>query len=216
MQRTLRSRGHARAAIALALSLAALASPAAAYDRLPRALAAMSPSDFAARVRATEDTSTHIFSTSEAYRRGRSIAGAYADDVHLRALVDRRTGRVTWQVWHDLAYVGARKTVWAVSYASAGETRRSQPIHLDHWPDRCPPTDGVGMCNEAMRVAFELPEQTVREIAAAYRPGARTPWMLHFQDENGRDVTGGLAPAEAAGLLQAVDARRARLDRSHN
>ena len=133
-----------------------------------------------------------------------------------RALVDRRTGRVTWQVWHDLAYVGARKTVRAVSYASAGETRRSQPIHLDHWPDRCPPTDGVGMCNEAMRVAFELPEQTVREIAAAYRPGARTPWTLHFQDENGRDVTGGLAPAEAAGLLQAVDARRARLDRSHN
>lgn len=210
MQPNLRPPRPARAVLALVFAAIAFTAPAAAHGRLPGPLAAMSPSDFAAQVRVTEDPAQGalVFSTSEAYQRGRSITGAYADDVHLRALVDRRTGRTTWQVWHELAYVGARKAVSAVRYTSAGETRRSEPIHLDHWRDRCPPTDGVGLCNEGMRVAFELPEQAVREIAAAYRPGNRTPWPLHFQDENGRDVTGGLAPAEAAGLLQAVNARR--------
>lgn len=196
----------------LAAALCA-ATPAMAYEKLPTTLAGLSPADFAEDVHIEDDplASAIVVSTHPGYKRGRSLKGALADDVHLRALIDRASGKVTWQVWHDLAYVGGRKEVHAVHYQAAGGVRETRPFHVEHRLDRCPPTDGVGHCGEAMTIGFELPEATVREIAAAYAPGSRAPWRLRFKDTGGRDVTGGLAPAEAAGILHAVEAwRRSR------
>lgn len=190
----------------------AMIQPAAAYDRLPQALAQLSPADFASQVRVIDDPreAAIVLSTEEAYTRARAIKGAHADDVHLRALVDRRTGKVSWQVWHDLIHVGGERSLHAVSYQAGGMLQQAQPTIVERWLDRCPPTDAPGACNQAVRVAFDVPEQTVREIAQAYRPGERMPWQLSFKDSHGRDVTGGLAPAEAAGLIAALEAWRAR------
>jgi len=183
-----------------------------AYEKLPRPLAALSPADFARQVDIADDPqeSAVVLSTREGYTRSRSIAGARANDVHLRALVDRGTGRVSWQVWHELVYVGGPREVRAVHYFADGTQRRAVPVAVEHRLDECPPTDAVGFCNQFTRVAFELPEDTVREIAKSYREGERAPWRLRFEDANGRDMTGGLAPAEAAGLVQALDAWRGR------
>jgi hypothetical protein len=190
----------------LAISLCA-AAPAAAYDTLPSALAGLSPADFAQDIHIVDDplASAIVVSTREGYTRTRSLQGGLADDVHLRALIDRSTGKITWQVWHDIAYVGGRKAVDAVHYQAGGAVREARPFHVTHRVDRCPPTDAVGHCGEAITIGFELSEATVREIAAAYAPGSRAPWPLRFKDTDGRDVTGGLAPAEAAGILHAVE-----------
>lgn len=191
-------------------ALAAFPLAASAYEQLPRPLARLTPADFAGQIQIVDDPlePAIVLSTRDGYARSRALKGARADDVHLRALVDRQTGRVTWQVWHDLIYVGGRKNVSAVHYRYAGERRAAEPVTVRHWLDQCPPTDGIGACNQVSRIVFELPEKTIREIAAAYGAGAREPWRLRFEDANGRDVTGGLAPAEAAGLVQALEAWR--------
>lgn len=198
--------------IPLTTALAAVAFPsaAAAYEQLPPSLARLSPADFASQVKITDDPleGAVVLSTRDGYTRSRAIKGARANDIHLRALVDRRSGEVTWQVWHELMYVGGRKDLHAVHYMSDGAVQKVRPLTVDHWLDQCPPTDGVGFCNQNTRVGFELPERTVREIAASYGEGRREPWRLRFRDAGGRDITGGLAPAEAAGLLQALDAWR--------
>jgi hypothetical protein len=184
------------------------AAPAAAYDRLPTGLAQLSPADFANKVRVIDDPlePTIVLSTDDGYKRGRSIKGAQADDVHLRVVVDRTTRRVSWQIWHELSYMGNQRELASVHYLTDGALKRSKVTALENWLDQCPPTDGVGSCNQFTRVAFELPDRTIREIASAYRPGERTPWRLRFKDKNGRDITGGLAPAEAAGLVHALEA----------
>lgn len=194
---------------ALAAALCA-AMPAAAHDRLPAALAGLSPADFAADIRIEDDpqASAVVVSTQDGYPRGRSLKGALADDVHLRAVIDRATGQATWQVWHEIAYVDGRRDVQAVHYAAGGAAREARPFHVAHRADRCPPTDGLGHCGTATRIGFELPESTVREIAASHVPGSRAAWPLRFRATGGRDVTGGLAPAEAAGILRAVDTFR--------
>lgn len=183
------------------------AAPAAAYDRLPTGLARLSPADFASKVRIIDDPlePTIVLSTDDGYKRGRSIKGAQADDVHLRVVVDRSTRRVSWQVWHELSYMGTRRDLASVHYLAGGALKRSEVMALENWLDQCPPTDGIGSCNQFTRVAFELPDRTIREIAGAYRPGERTPWRMRFKDRNGRDITGGLAPAEAAGLVHALE-----------
>jgi len=195
--------------LAAAASLA-LSAPATAHAELPNALAALSPADFAGVVRVDDDPQSGavVLSTREGYTRSRSIKGALADDIHLRAAIDRRTGETSWQVWHDLAYVGGQRDFHAVRYDAGGAPRRIAPLHVEHRPDRCPATDQVGACGQAVRVAFEVPEQTIREIARTYRSGARTPWQVRFEDARGRAMTGGVAPAEVAGLLQAVEAWR--------
>lgn len=206
----------------LSLSLLAAAfvlTPAAqAYERLPRALAALSPADFASQVRISDDPTDGavVLSTREGYARARAVRGAHVDDVHLRAVVDRASGRVTWQVWHDLVTVSGHKNVVAVEYVSGGMRRTAQPIAVHQSLGQCPPTDGAGFCNRITRIGFELPEGAVRELAASYKSASRAPWLVHFRDGSGKDVIGGIAPAEAAGLITALEAWRldAHLDRA--
>lgn len=199
-----------RSALALLTAACCMATPASAYESLPRALADLTPASFASRVVVEDDpaASATVISTQQGYTRGRSLKGALADDVHLRAVIDRRTGAVTWQVWHDLAYTWGRKSLHAVLYRTGGTLHEARPFHVSYRPDRCPPTDGVGHCGSATKVGFTLSEDTVREIAANYSPGSRAPWLLQFKDENGGDVIGGLAPAEVAGLLWVVERSR--------
>jgi hypothetical protein len=76
-----------------------------AYERLPRSLADLSPADFSSQVRIADDPAAEVvvFSTREGYDRARGVKGARADDVHLRAVVDRRSGRANWQELAGLA-----------------------------------------------------------------------------------------------------------------
>lgn len=199
-----------RSIFSLSLLAAMLASvpSAEAYERLPRALAALSPADFARQVEVTADPRAVVLSTREAYRRGRVVQGAHVDEVYLRAVVDRASGRVSWQVWHDLVTVRRHRNVVAVQYLSGGILHTAQPLAVDHAHAQCPPTDGAGFCNRITRIGFELPESAVREMAASYDAGSRAPWRLHFRDGAGRDVISGMAPAEAAGLISALEAWR--------
>lgn len=199
---------HSFLPISLLAATLAFASPVQAYERLPRALAALSPADFAAQVDIAHERGAIVFSTREGYTRARAVQGAHVDEVHLRAVVDRGNGRVAWQVWHDLIAVRGHKQVVAVEYQAGGERRTAQPITVDHSLGQCPPTDGVGFCNKVTRVGFELPEQAVREMAASYAAGSRVPWRLHFREAGGKHVISGIAPAEAAGLIAALEAWR--------
>jgi hypothetical protein len=206
---------HRSLSLSLLAAAFVLAPTAQAYERLPRALAALSPADFANQVRIADDPADGavVLSTRDGYARGRAVRGAPVDDVHLRAVVDRISGRATWQVWHDLVTVSGYKNVVAVEYVSGGMRRSTRPIAIHQSLGQCPPTDGAGFCNRITRIGFELPESAVRELAESYRSSSRTPWQIHFRDGAGKDVIGGIAPAEAAGLIAALEAWRHDADR---
>lgn len=191
------------------------AGSVAAYDELPRGLAKLTPAEVAERIHVDDEMlEPHIaVSTHKAWERGRRIDGAYASDVHLRALVNRESGAVRWQVWHELVFPGASPEVTGVNYRTNGRLEQAGLIAAEHWYDDCPGTDYVQVaCNRYARFVFEVPGHVVEEIAASYRPANRAPWRLRFKDENGGSITGGLAPAEAAGLLDSVEkVRRQRI-----
>lgn len=195
------------------LCLSALMSaPALAQEGklLPRSLANLSPDDFASRVLVHDHASgdTVVLSTQRAHKGGQSLSGAFADDVHLRALMDRRSGAVTWQVWHSLTSYARDARVDHIAYRASQGSEKIAPSSLDHWEDTCSPGDASMICGFYMRVVFELPEAVVQEIAGSYVPNSRQPWPVRFSDETGKHIVGGLAPAEAAGLLKAVRARQ--------
>jgi len=201
------------ACAALLLAAPALAGAA---EQLPRGLARLSPDDFARSVAVADGPLVpHIvLSTQSGYKGGQSMSGAYADDVHLKALIDRQSGRVSWQVWHDLINFHGKGEVAAIDYLAAGAPRSSAPVKVERWQEMCSAGDTTAPCHPYMRVVFEVPETVVQEMAAAYRAGSREPWRLRFRDGKGRDMAGGVAPAEAVGLLRSVDEWRARQGRS--
>ncbi|MCJ2176971.1 hypothetical protein [Novosphingobium album (ex Hu et al. 2023)] len=200
-----------RAILASCLALG-WASSAAAYDELPRGLAQLTPVEFAERIQIDDEAlEPHIVvSTHKAWDRGRSIEGAHASDVHMRALVDRQSGAVRWQVWHELVHPSRRPEMIGVNYRTEGRLEQADILVAEHWSGDCPGVDNVPVsCNKYARLIFEIPGSVVEEIAETYRPESRVPWRIRFKDENGGSITGGLAPAEAAGLIMAVKQLRA-------
>lgn len=189
---------------------AGVAAPVAAqdYKPLPRALASMPPAAFAQRVEIVDDPldSAIVLSTARGFRGGQAMIGAYADDVHLRVRIDRATRRATWEVWHTLINFGARAEIRSITYAAGPEPVTVQPKAIDAWEDLCATGDSSAPCHRYIRVGFEVPEQVIAEIANGYRPGSREPWRVRFDDASGAALIGGIAPAEAAGLLQAASA----------
>jgi len=200
---------RSRRALAAALALGVLGSPgaAAAYEELPRALARATPDMFAQGVRVLDEPHEPYVqvSTRKAWSRGRRLQGAHAEDVHLRAMVDRQSGAVRWQVWHELVVHDRPSEIIGVNYRVGGRTEQGRLVRIDQWDD-CPGVDAIQRaCNRHARVVFELPGSVVEEIAAAYRANSREPWRLRFSERGGGTVTGGLAPAEVAGLRDAVE-----------
>ena len=63
-----------------------------------------------------------------------------------------------------------------------------------------------GTCVWWRDLAFEVPEEVLRAVAARAAERRVRPWRFRFKAEQGDDWTDDMAPAEVAGLLLAVDA----------
>lgn len=174
---------------------------------LPRKLAAMTPADVEAKARIADDPLERhvIISTDRAFRGSRPIDGGDQSQAHLRAIVDRATMTTRFEVRQETVYSGPRKELYQVNYLQNGALVEAALALAVHESDSCPQADMIGSCILTKTVAFELTEPLVREIAALYKPRSRTPWAYRIKDRNGNDITGGIAPAEASGLLEALE-----------
>jgi len=174
---------------------------------LPRKLAAMTPANISAAAHIVDDPGQPhvVISTRSAFRNARPIAGGLQAQAYLSAKIERRTGATQIQLWQKTLYKGARKDFHQVNYRSQDRLVAHGLAQAVHEPDDCPGVDRPGSCVLAKTAAFDLSEGLVREIATLYKPGSREAWTFRLKDRNGRDVTSGIAPVEALGLLQALD-----------
>lgn len=197
--------------LALAAAVAAgAATPAFAVvgERLPAGLARLSPAEVAQRVQVIDDPlEDHVvFSTRAVFRKGGFQDDVAVHDGFLEARRLRSGEAVVWRVRHDLSYAGARREVTQIHLNTPDGLLKLAPSAVRRWAEDC--GEAGAACGQRLTVEFDLPETAVRHIAAAWRPGDRTPWRVRFKDAHGQDVTVGLSPAEVAGLVAAVEAAR--------
>lgn len=188
--------------------LAAAPAYAAVGDKLPTGLAKLSPDQIADRVQVVDDPLEEhvVFSTKGVFRNSGVKDDVAVHDGFLEARKTRAGGEVVWRVRHDLTYSGARRDVKLVHVNTPDGLLKIAPGVVRRWTEDC--GDVAVACSQHLSVEFDLPETAVRHIAAAWRPGDRTPWRVRFKDARGQDVTVGLAPVEVAGLVDAVDRAR--------
>lgn len=194
-----------RLTVPLAAVLALGSAQANAHEQLPRSLAKLSPAHFADAIRIHEQPSgAMVLSTYDGYTRSRGLDGARGDDIHLRAIIDR-SGRISWEVSHRIVHRSRHLDMRHVEYDFAGTALQISPGTIVHGAVDCPPTDALGSCNFATDVTFLLPDAVMRDLAGRYLSGSRQGPVLRFVSSNGPTILSGLAPAEAAGLVHAVD-----------
>jgi hypothetical protein len=195
-----------------ALIAAGLPIAAGAEVNQPRALLAKTPEAF--RSTATvldDDLEMHaIISTEKAHRTGWQPFRQQGGDNYLRAIVDKRTGATRYEVKQFIRYWGTQRDYTAAHYDTPAGPQRVALTETRHGNDVCPTTENNLECPLSKHLAFEVDEQTLRQAAAAYRPGGTASWEFKFKDATGHDVHTGIVPAEVAGLLQAVDEYRGR------
>lgn len=200
--------------IAAALLLPALPTIAQAEVRQPRTLLAMAPADFAQATTLHDDAleSHATLSTEKAHREGWKFLKPFGHDNHLRAIVDKKTGATRFEVRQALRYWGAQRDYQQVHYIGPRGLQKVVLSEAQHGADVCPTTENMIDCPLSKTMAFEVDEHTVRKIAADYQPGTRQrSWAFKLKDQTGHDIHSGIVPAEAAGLLQAVDRYKAGL-----
>lgn len=204
-----------RAATVLALAGLMLSAGASAMPKLDGKLLKMTPQDFHGATIVHDDPlePAAIITTEDAYQSGRRAAFRTVwHDSHLRAKIDRKTGAARYEVHQYVRYWGPRRDYASVNYQAAGNELREARLTLaKHDVDHCPNSDSSGECSLSKRLAFEVDEATLRQVAASYASGAAQPWAFKFKDRTGsEDLRAAITPAEAAGFLSAVDAYRQR------
>ncbi len=178
--------------------------------KLPKRLVAMTPATVAAAVTVNDDhlESEVVLSTEKAFV-PRSPAHVALDDNHLRAVIDKRTGATRYEVHQSLRYWGDRRDFQAVHYQAADGLKKAPLTLARHGGDDCPNEEVMGACALTKRVVFEVDEPLLKMIAAGYMPGSRDGWAFKLKDRHGGDRTDLVAPAEAAGLIEAMTRYRA-------
>lgn len=202
-----------RTLILAGLVAAAVPGIALADSSPPKKLLAMSPDVFQAKTTVQDDPLEFhaTLSTQKAHREGWGMFRSDGHDNHLRAIVDKRTGTTKYEVRTLVRYYGAQRAYRSAHFATAAGLQAA-PLTLERdAQDPCATNDNNNNFNCALTktLAFELDEPAIRAIAAQYRAGNQQGWAFKLKDDNGADIVTAIVPAEAAGLLRAVDSYRA-------
>lgn len=141
-------------------------------------------------------------------KRGFRPAGGFFDiqgsDIFLRALVDKASGKATFQAYQLLWYKHTQLRDYRIVNYQLGENAIGTAVltRLSERVIECDQYSAVLGCTRSEEVVFEIPELLLRQIAS--RPADQV-WRIKFRAQSGNDWEEIVSPLEAAGLLSAVE-----------
>jgi hypothetical protein len=180
------------------------------YERIepsPKQMAklqALTPEGVAAGADILDDDLETIatITTVSAYQSNGGFTDRVRSDNFLRAFVDKRTGTVRYQLYQTVSYNYVYRNFTGVNYAAPNGPQTASVDVIDHavigcagGPDRCSYKDTLG---------FDVTEDQLRWVAGQYVAGNSPFWRFKFRSQAGMDWEDRIAPAEAAGVLEAV------------
>jgi len=161
--------------------------------------------------------STATITTIEGHRRKQGLLRMVYDDNFLRAIIDKKTGKVTYQVYQSIFY---QATDWRMYRKANYETPKGsesadatflRPPLAHHFD--CPDhTSSICTYNE--HVGFTVDRELLDSIASTYEPSKNGVWRFKFTPRIGDDFQDKLSVSEIVGFLQAVDAFKASVGTS--
>jgi hypothetical protein len=167
------------------------------------ALSSLNMEHFRDTATVTENPSdgTTIISTENGYVEHTGPMRMVWHDEFLRAVIDRKTGGRSLQVYAWVIYSGSLRNYDSANYRTASGPRRVPVNQLARQVVNCP----VGDCTYTERVAFPIDEELMRQLVAARLPGNPDKWPYKLIAKSGPEYAGEISSAEIAGFLAKVD-----------
>jgi len=147
----------------------------------------------------TDDTAT--ISTENGFAEHTGVMRMVWHDEFLRADIDKKSGRKSFQVYAWIIYGGGFRSYETVSFQTGGGTHSMPVTRLGKSVDSC----AVGECTYTERMAFPVDEETLRHLAVGNGSGGPAMWPIRFTAHSGPAYADGLSSAEIAGFLAKVD-----------
>ena len=192
-------RSVGRRTIAAVMAAVAASTPAMA--------AQLTPADVERAVSIEDDALELIatLTTRDVFREKRGLLRRVPFDAFLRAFIDKKSGRVLYQLYATFIYTAPRYAYWTLANYETADGPVAAKLDVIARRRECA---GRSDCARLETVGFPVAERVLREVAAAYRAGVGATWRFKLKAKAGVDHDDGLAGAEIAGLLNAVDAYR--------
>ena len=153
-----------------------------------------------------KDTAT--ITTIDGYRRKQGLLRFVYDDNFLRAIIDKKTEKVTYQLYQSIFY---QASDWRM-YRKANYESPEGPQSVDASFLRPPlahhfdcPDHTSSICTYNEHVGFSVGRELLDSIASTYEPSKNGTWRFTFTPRIGDDFQDELSVAEIVGFLQAVD-----------
>lgn len=198
---------------ATAIMIALTASGATAADKLPKQLQrllAMTPAEFE-KAAAVKDDALEVqatITTQPAFRETRGLLKIVWNDNFLRAFIDKKTGKATYQLYQRITYnAPSWKFYKLANYETPTGPESVEVMELGRDVD-CSSSRLMGGCTYTETIAVPVKEELLRTIAGLYVPNQQDAWRFRFKAQSGEDFNDGMMPAEVAGMLAAVDGYR--------
>ncbi len=151
---------------------------------------------------------TAMITTRSGYQRKLALLPFVMDDNFLRAIIDKKTGNVTYQVYQSIYY---QASDWRF-YRKASYEAPDGPKSVDAKLLKAPlahsfdcPGHTSSVCSYNEQVGFSVDRELLDSIASTYEPNQSTKWHFKFIPRDGDVFQDGLLVAEVVGFLQAVD-----------
>lgn len=143
--------------------------------------------------------------------KGFSSRGRFTDRVRsdnfFRALVDKASGDTRLQLYAEVSYNFDWRNFASASVLMGGRPKAIPLTIIDRKVVTC----AASICSYKETIAIPLTETEVKGIAAGWAATGSRPWSYRLKAGNGMDFEDAIMPAEAAGILQAVDAYRRKM-----
>lgn len=141
-----------------------------------------------------------VLSTERVNKTTRGVLGLRHNDHYLRAVVDRRSGAVRYELRQTLQYMGVYRDFQNAHYQSADGVSVTKLKRLDGNQAHCDGVDPQAACFEV--VSFDVPEASLRAVAGE-------TWNFKFKPRRGAEHRAAMPRAEVQALLSAVERYRA-------
>lgn len=143
-------------------------------------------------------------STSLAFISNGAFTDRVRSDNFFRAFIDRKTGEAKYQLYQEIVYAGAMRRFDHANVMMPDGLRSWDLTVIAREVGSCQ----YGICVDTETVAIKLAEADMLAIAGLQSSSPQALLAVRYKSHTGLDWNDEIAPAEATGLLMAVDAWR--------
>ncbi|WP_148648405.1 hypothetical protein [Sphingobium cupriresistens] len=190
-----------------------IATPSHAEQKIPKAMQkwlSMTPDDFQGCINVADDSLdvTAKLSSESCFKETQGLLKIVWNDNFIRAFVDKKTGKATYQVYQYISYQSPWRFYTTVNYETPDGPKSELVTEIARNVVSCSGGAFSSGCTLSEHVAFNADEALLKTIALKFSPGQVAGWRFKFGSKAGGDWQDGISAGEVGGILKAVDRYR--------